>query len=303
MKIVVIGAGAMGCLLHQKLRSQHSVWVLPKPDADTRKLTKHYRFTRLTGDNEQIPLSYIRVEQIGDADLIVCALKAYQMAQAIRYISPYLKANCPLILLHNGMGVLQQIRDNLTPNQAIGLMLSTQGARRLSPEHVQHTGQGQWQLGNYQNLTSKNSAVQLLIDQLDNCTWFEEIRTMQWTKLAINSVINPLTAIHNVLNGQLAAPQYQAVIARLIDEVVTQARFANIALDNDNLTQIVFQVIEQTGMNSSSMREDILAGRASEVDYINGYLVKCATASNTLAPENQRCVTQIKSLEQQTTPP
>ncbi|TLU66883.1 2-dehydropantoate 2-reductase [Thalassotalea litorea] len=299
MKIVLIGAGAMGCLLHQQLQSRHQVQFLPKATTPLASLHQNYSFMDLHGSRKDLSLHYVQVEQLKQADVIICALKAYQMRPAVDYIQPYLHSDCPLILLHNGMGVLQQIRSVLAPDQLIGLMLSTQGARRHRPDFVQHTGQGQWQLGNYQNLTEQCPAIQLLIEDLGNCSWHDDIRTRQWTKLAINSVINPLTAIYDILNGELAKVQYQSRMAMLVDEIVAQADYAEITLDKEALTNTIEQVIRQTAQNSSSMREDILAGRCSEIDYINGYILQCSQQSKIEAPQNQLCVTQIKALEQQ----
>lgn len=297
MNIVIIGAGAMGSLLYQQLQINHQVSFLPKPGAIEQGLPKSLSFIGLDKQTQRLPLHYASKQQIADADLIICALKAYQFKDAIAHIAEYLPTRCPVILQHNGMGVYQQIRPLLDSQQPIGVMLSTQAARRLNSNQIQHTGHGQWQLGNYQNLHPDLASIKALLSQLQDCQWYDEIRTMQWTKLAINCVINPLTAIHDVLNGELAQDKYNSDVEVLIQEVIGQAELRQIPLQSKTLRDVVYQVMGNTAENSSSMREDIRGQRLSEIDYINGYIVKCAQQMGMSAPHNEQCVEQIKRLQ------
>ncbi|TKB47421.1 ketopantoate reductase family protein [Thalassotalea mangrovi] len=297
MNIVMIGAGAMGSLLHQQLDAYHQVHFLPKPGQQEFGFTETYQFTHLNGNTEQLVRRYIKVEQIGQADMVICALKAYQVKGAVEYIAPFLSPDCPLVLQHNGMGVFQQVRQALGDNYKLGLLLSTQGARRVEDEQVLHTGKGNWQLGSYQAFDVRDNPAAALLNHLQDCSWYPSIREIQWTKLAVNCVINPLTAIYDVLNGELNNDRFTDIIDALINEVVVQAKVEKINLEPERLRNTIYQVIRQTAGNSSSMREDILAHRQSEIEFINGYIVNCAQHSGRAAPQNQWCVTQINQLQ------
>ena len=128
-------------------------------------------------------------------------------------------------------------------------------------------------------------------------TCSDAINEKQWLKLAINCVINPITALENIDNGQLLNDRFQAQIKALIHEIVAVAAFENITFNVDELLAIVLNVAEKTARNSSSMRSDILQKRKTEIDYINGYVVAVANKMAFSVPENKKLLQQVKALE------
>jgi 2-dehydropantoate 2-reductase len=118
-----------------------------------------------------------------------------------------------------------------------------------------------------------------------------------WQKLAVNCVINPLTALHRCPNGELNNdPERSSQVAALCREVREIACAAGMAAAVADLHQIVTQVISSTATNRSSMLQDVLAGRPTEIDYINGYLVKIADAQHLEASMNRRLLSALRSV-------
>ena len=112
----------------------------------------------------------------------------------------------------------------------------------------------------------------IIDDVLPGVTWHDDIYPALYTKLAINCVINPLTAILNVPNGDLSASHLHDDMHAIIHEVVEAARMVHVELTPSDLFATVLKVIHDTRDNFSSMQQDIAHGRKTEIEHINGYI-------------------------------
>ena len=119
----------------------------------------------------------------------------------------------------------------------------------------------------------------------------------QWHKLAVNCVINPLTALYRVRNGDLL---YHTAAERdtrtLCSEICAVSQAMAIPLDKQQLHQRVIAVCEQTADNISSMLQDVRSGRATEIDYINGYLQQKALEHAISCPTNVHILDRVRAL-------
>ena len=118
-----------------------------------------------------------------------------------------------------------------------------------------------------------------------------------WKKLAINAVINPLTAIHDLKNGELADTKYSTSISNICDEIAKVMSALGYLVDSAELVENVQQVITATANNYSSMHQDIKFKRQTEIAFINGYVTSKATELNIEVPHNLRLVEQVRRLE------
>ena len=108
-----------------------------------------------------------------------------------------------------------------------------------------------------------------------NIAWHADIRTPMWHKLAINSVINALTAIYQCANGELINhPQGRPRLQQLCIE--TQDVMSRVGIEplGQGLLNSALRVLQQTALNKSSMLQDCQAGRPTEVEAINGYIIQ-----------------------------
>lgn len=131
-----------------------------------------------------------------------------------------------------------------------------------------------------------------------------EILQIQLQKLTINAVINPLTVIFDCMNGDLFTNTTVAtLIERQIAEIsaVIQAIIATQAQPSDiarfvpeRLYEVVFEISRRTAKNISSMRQDRRAGRRTEIDYINGYIVAQGEQYGIACPLNEKIVQLVK---------
>ncbi|MCH1918585.1 2-dehydropantoate 2-reductase [Shewanella sp. A3A] len=305
MTIAILGAGAIGQLIaHQLANANVAPQLLVKPDQATSSNDQTTPFVLEQQDQHQHQQHQFEVFSTGDyltatilpdIQLLIVTLKAYQVVPAVSALLPKLSSKCHIVLLHNGIGSHLELQPQL---DGLGLSLGTtsQGALRLGPRTVRHTGEGMSQFGHCCGPELSTELRELLLKAIPNSSWVEQIMPALWQKLAVNAVINPLTALNNVPNGALTAARYQPQIDAILSELQQVAWLEHIHLDADKLASTVRQVMVLTAENFSSMHQDVLHKRRTEIDYINGYLVKRAAAHKLALPVNQQLVSQINRL-------
>lgn len=291
MNIVVLGPGAVGSLwaysLHQ---AGHSVSVYSRRQSP---------FIPLQVDQHPIiSVQNNHLDSLRNADLLLVTVKAPQVAQALTSIKQEIDADCIVVLMHNGMGTAEKI-SQLLPNNPLLLATTTHGALRNSSEQVLHTGLGSTQIGGYNQTGMQCQFVtEVFHHALAHVEWNNQILDALWNKLAINCAINPLTAIHQIYNGQLAEPHYAEAIHAIIGEVSQVMNAEGVEVTEQQLEARIYHVIEATAKNHSSMQQDIFHQRQSEIDFITGYLLQKAQQHGISTPTNSALFKHIKQIEQ-----
>lgn len=294
--IVIIGQGAMGLLWYHKLASVSENVAFLSVGTN---LDKSYFFTDINGIKSQGTLTTVNNNQLTNTDTILVCVKSYQVCNALNHVAKYLKAPTNIILAHNGMGTVSQLPKALINNHTVLTLLTTHGCLRTEFNSIKHTGLGISDIGVVAGKLSKdqqNTLTSQLNKALPSVKFHQNIMLMQWKKLAVNCVINPLTALNNVDNGPINDSMYQAIIVKILREVVQVAQAENIILDVKMLQQKIAQVAKSTAKNSSSMRCDLLAKRKTEIDYINGYIHRLGEKHNIATPENTLLWQQVKQV-------
>jgi len=299
--IVIVGQGAIGFLWLSHLQKIADVDVSLRASTDSWKNQSHYSFSHYNGYSEQADFVYANDVKIKQADIIMFCLKAYQIKNAVASLSTLISPVAPLLLCHNGMGVIEQV-NSLTLTNPILTLLTTHGCMKASPLHAVHTGIGHSDLGNSSSSTLNQVPQETLLNlcqkALPTVTWQDNIIEKQWQKLAINCVINPITAMYNIINGDIQKTVYRKLIQDIINEIVavvgvecSKTGGSKLFLQNEftreKLLATVLTVAEATKNNCSSMRADILAKKPTEIDYINGYIVQLAQKNSLKAPINE----------------
>ncbi|WDE12917.1 2-dehydropantoate 2-reductase [Thalassomonas haliotis] len=301
MNVVILGQGAIGLLWYRALQrlggDKVNVKIFPSSAAPT--ASKTFTFTCFSGSSEQRPLITADKMALTECDHLLVCVKSYQVKQALVPLLPNLNTGSSIILSHNGMGTLAELPEEIIDKHAILALLTTHGCLRIKPRHIRHTGRGFSDIG----LVSGQLAVKqqteltgLLNLALPQVEWTNNIVEKQWRKLAVNSVINPLTALHQLKNGQILADKFTAQITAILTEVSQVAKSQGIELDLRELEQVVTGVAQATSNNISSMRCDVLGGKKTEIDYISGYIHRLGVKEHLATPENTRLWQQVSTL-------
>ena len=300
MNIVIIGQGAIGLLWYFKLSQQANNNVTLRCSGKVKNLPKRMTFTDSSQQNHQQIIAFASDEHLQQADLIIYCLKAYALEDAHLQYHPLFNNNATIIFSHNGLIDIQSFALPLKNNQAILAMLMTHGSLKTDHFTITHTGEGHSDIGLIAGNISEtklNKLVDSLNEALSPVILQQDIKEKQWIKLAINCVINPLTAIHNGNNGMITNIKFEQEVQAILQEVVMIALKHEVILSLNDLTQTVFNVAEKTALNCSSMRSDILARRKTEIDHINGFVHQQGVMFNIATPQNTALWQQIKKLE------
>ncbi len=282
----VLGAGSLGCLWAARLAAQQQTVDLILRDTDAIARYQHTPGVGLSDAQRQhtnyYPVSAQLANNTQPIEYLLLACKAYDAEAAMAQIAHRLTDDSLVILLQNGLGSQQAIQSML-PNTRCIAASSTEGAYLAEPFHSVFAGQGQVWLGDLQ--PTAQPQPQPLLDACSTasipCLWTPHIAEYLWRKLAINCAINPMTVIYNCLNGELT--DYATQVNALCDELQLLLRCAEQIAAAEELHQQIWAVIDKTATNSSSMRQDVLNQRRTEISYITGFacaqskLLECRT--------------------------
>ncbi|MTD27120.1 2-dehydropantoate 2-reductase [Erwinia sorbitola] len=290
MKITVLGCGALGQIWLAALEQQgHEVqgWLrVPQP----------YCSVNVIGLNgETLNKTFIANDPafLGDSELLIVTLKAWQVSEAVKNMQSVLPAHCPVLLLHNGMGTLDELQGLPQP---LLRGVTTHAARRDGTVIV-HVASGITHIGPVSAAGEDMSELaEILHRALPDVAWHNNVASAAWQKLAVNCVINPLSVFYNCTNGELA--EHRQEIEALSNEVAAVMEREGQHTSREWLIDYVLEVIRSTAGNTSSMLQDIRAQRRTEIDYINGYVIRRGRAQGISSPENSRLYEFIKRKEQ-----
>jgi len=289
MRITVLGCGALGQLWLTALCKQgHEVqgWLrIPQPYCSVNLVEEDG-----TIFNESLTAN--DPDFLARSDLLLVTLKAWQVSDAVKGLASSLPPTTPVLLIHNGMGTVEELKS--LPNPL--LMGTTTHAARRDGNVIIHVASGITHIGPARVQDGEFSYLADTLQMaLPDVAWHNTIRPALWRKLAVNCVINPLTALRDCKNGDLLdAPEEIEKIAREVAAVIEREGHH---ISADDLIAYVHQVIESTAENISSMLQDVRAMRHTECDYITGYLLRRARAHGIAVPENARLFDLIKRKE------
>ncbi len=294
VKITVLGAGAIGSLWAVTLKQQqHDVQVW------TRSSNPEYsvKYQALNSNPHPFLFTANSIEHLSQSDLLLVTVKSFQVEIALAPIINQIPDSCIIVIMHNGIGSQEIIKQQL-PTHDI-LYATTSQAALKSEELLRHTGHGQTFIGAMQTNTPRDfSTIAELLDQaLTPCKWHTDIMQPLWQKLAINCAINPLTAINQCPNGELAQAQYQSQLKQICNEVALVMTAEGYQTTAQALYDQALMVIHATANNCSSMNRDVFYQRQTEIDYITGYLIRRAKQYDIAVPANQQLWQHIKSME------
>ena len=268
----VLGAGAIGGLFACRLQlGSADVTLLAREDEQpTRELV-------LKGEQEerfQFPQQSLTMGQQPIEHLLVCT-KAWAVEQAIESVAPRLSATSVVVLLCNGMGLAEAVAPLIGEAQLI-VGSTTAGCRRSEKGELIVSGEGRTQLGTL-DASPAPTWLSPWRQGVPDFEWETDIRSVLLAKVALNAVINPLTAVHGVTNGELVQPPLQAITEEVIKEVQSVLFTADASEIASALPAQVRAVCDSTAANHSSMRVDLEGGKRTEIDAIVGWLLSSLT--------------------------
>jgi 2-dehydropantoate 2-reductase len=220
-------------------------------------------------------------------------VKSWQTERAARQLSDCLSDNGVALTLQNGLGNDETLASYLDQDR-VARGVTTLGANLLAPGVVYPAGEGMINLEAHPRLVALKEMMQQAGFDINE---IEDVQSLVWGKLVVSSSINPITALLRIKNGELLErPQARELAGKLADETSTVANHLGIELPFINPVQATEEVAKKTAANFSSMLQDVMHGRQTEIDAINGAVVRVAEENELDAPFNRIFWSLLKAI-------
>jgi 2-dehydropantoate 2-reductase len=287
VNIHIIGGGAVGLFFAAQWSAHHVVTLRTR----TQQQAEQIQSEGIRVIEERIETVYpINSKMIGPvtADLIVVAVKQYHMGEIILLLQ---NADALSILfIQNGMSHLDLM--NELPHKNVYVASVEHGIVKIDERTIQVNGRNKTNIGAYRGGTEK--IIEDVQTEGFRFEWREHIHSMLIEKMAANAVINPLTAVLQVKNGEIADNErYRSIAKNLCLEFASVYPYKT----EEETFQSVLAICNKTADNESSMLKDMKAGRPTEIDAIIGILLKEAERQDLFVPSFYLLYNMVKGKE------
>lgn len=289
-KIFVLGAGAVGSSYGALLSRRNDVTLIGNKAhlnaINSKGLT-------LSGDIEErfFIKAETRIKEIPEKSLILLTTKAHDSALAIKEVKSVLKKDTVILILQNGLGNKEVVKAIVGDKVEVIRGVPKIAAEFLKPGEVTF-----WNGETILEKTRTGKAIAALFNECGlKARVSNEMDREIWNKLIVNCVVNPLTAILQVRNDEILVGSLKQLRSRLVEECVVVGKCEGIDF-RPNVNESVDKCISRYE-NYSSMCQDIMKGKDTEIDFINGKIVELGRKHKIPTPINEAMTCLIKFLE------
>jgi 2-dehydropantoate 2-reductase len=300
MKIAVFGVGAMGCLFGAKLSPHADVTLVGRWPEQLAALNREGLRLQTADGEQRIPLRATDdPSSLAPVDAALVLTKSAGTRRAARQAGGVLARDGVAVTLQNGIGNLETIAAEVGLERAT-LGVTAQGAAVLAPGVVRYAGPGPTHLAIRPEISQRVEELAALFEEAGLETHVtENVESLVWGKLAINAGINALTAILRVSNGGLLESRWsRELMAEAAHETAAVAAARGSAMPYDDPVERVETVARMTAANRSSMLQDVLRGATTEVETINGAVVREGERLGVPTPVNAVLYRLVKAIEE-----
>ncbi|OHD72373.1 MAG: hypothetical protein A2W19_13575 [Spirochaetes bacterium RBG_16_49_21] len=302
MNIAIVGPGAMGLLLAGYLQRTGVNLTLVDHLADRADLMnkKGIRWQGMNADfSFMVPVT-VGLKYPENTDLVILCVKAYSTDDATRELHQA-GYRGPVLTLQNGVGNVEIISRNL-PGSSLIAGITSEGANLADVNHVRHAGRGKTAFGPITAGSPGRGFLEELAKLMGSAGLDVELSTepesLVWGKVLVNAGINPLTAILQVRNGALLELEpARELMKELVLEGWEVLLRKELKAAYDDPVARVEEVCRLTAANYSSMHQDIKQGRRTEIDFINGAIVREGARLGVKCPVNDAIMKIVQALE------
>ncbi len=303
LNLLIIGAGSLGLLMAGKLAAHSRVRLVARTPEQARALEGGLAIVENDSCLEtKLPCLVFPSPCPEPPDWILLMVKQQHLDERLlQYIADSMGANTRLACFQNGIGHAERLAAAV-PADRVFTAVTTEGAKKENATRVRHTGRGFTWIGREARGKagfgeSEKKLAALLNDAGFKASLSNEMGSIIWNKLLINSVINPLTAILRIPNGELPrSPDSRQLMKALLDEGCRVAEAEGVTVAED-LWERLLAVCGSTADNHSSMLQDVLAGKMTEIDWINGSIIRLSGKRGIDVPAHHAIYRLVKALE------
>jgi 2-dehydropantoate 2-reductase len=312
--IAVLGGGSLGLLLAGKLTASGCECVLWTRSQIQASLinTNGLSLEEQSGEKNKVNVKAVPMAEIStfQGPVLLAVKQTALTPDFLETLATVVPINGTLVLFQNGIGHIALLQQAL-PGRKLIAAVTTEGAQRIDETTVRHTGRGETHLGEWHlddrlmlrtpiYLDNEDTSDTLLLESMLKQAGFSVFLSKQLgddvlRKLLINAVINPLTAILRVRNGELTqSPARLKLMEALFHETYGILSFYGLR-DELELWNTVLQVCKATERNESSMLQDVSLHKETEIEFINGAIYRLAIQQGREAPWNEAVTALVKA--------
>ncbi|MBY0493926.1 MAG: ketopantoate reductase family protein [Cyanobacteria bacterium] len=291
MRIIVLGAGAIGSVYGARLSKYHDVTLIGGAahvgaiQRDGLIVQGHVQGTL------RLP-AFTAVPSIAPGTLILLTTKVNNNVAAVAPIVDMLPDSVTIVCVQNGLYSENLVKD-LVGDRALVLRAITQvGGILVRPGVVDNTVAGYTLLESH----ARSPAIAAMLSEagLDGRI-IPDIKKEMWRKAVFNCVINPTTALMACEVGGIVDPQLNSLKRQIIDECLAVARADGVTFDEDFIE--VIDHLFAGARTIASMSQDLMKGRETEIDYMNGAVAELGMKFGIACPVNDALATMIRYVE------
>ena len=300
MNFLVVGPGAMGCLFASRLKKAgHHVTIVDHKPERADFINKSGILIEGAAGEERVRVPVVTGRAPEKTDVVLICVKANQTREAAEEISSWLDLRAAVLTLQNGLGNLELLEEVFGKERVLGGVTS-EGATLLGPGHAKHAGQGETIIG---PAGPEDSPVAKIVSAFEDAGFnthsADEVGNLIWGKLIVNVGINALTAITRLKNGRLPAiGGARTVMKMAVGEAEIVANAKGINLPYPDPFERVLEVCRATAENKASMLQDVLGQRITEIQFINGAVVREGKKSGIPTPVNLTLTSLVSAIQE-----
>ncbi len=270
MKIGIVGPGAIGSFLACLLSDENEVDLIGKVDRDINEIKvigESYTSGKVNYSDDP--------SQLIEDDIIIIATKSFDTRSAMSFIEDYISNKSIILTLQNGLNNEEIISEFVGEKRTIG-GITSHGVTFIKPGTVKHAGEGDTIIGAYPKGNNKKvEKVSKIFNRSGLKTDISNnILRNIWEKGIINSAINPITALSGIKNGTLLDNDNLRDLMNITVNESCEVGKKYVDLSNSKMIKKTSEVASKTSENISSMLQDIKNEKKTEIEQINGAIIK-----------------------------
>lgn len=303
LQAAVMGAGAVGCYFGGMLARGGTPVMLIARKPRVESIQREGLFVDAVHFQGRVPVAAsAELSVVRDADVVLFCVKTVDTESAARQLRPHLAPGALVISLQNGVDNVERIR-SASGIEAIPAVVYV-AAEMTAPARVKHSGRGDLILGEGRQ-PGRMADLQAIASLFERagvpCRVSDHIAVEQWTKMVLNCAYNAISALARANYGAIARNGLvHQVMAQAISEAVAVARAAGIPMKDVDMQAAGTKLGEAMAKATSSTAQDIVRGKPTEIDSLNGYIARRGRELGVATPVNQALHALVKLLEEST---
>jgi 2-dehydropantoate 2-reductase len=305
-RVAVLGAGAVGCYFGGMLaRAGLPVTLIARP-ARVAAITQGGLFIDSIAFQETVRVNASTdIASARDADIVLFCVKSVDNEISARALAPVLQAGATVICLQNGVDNAERLRAAAGINALASVVYVA--SEMMGEATVKHTGRGELIIGDPDAEQRKGDSRVVELERITAafkrasvpCRMSDNITGDLWTKLVMNCAYNAISALTKARYGQIPAEAAsREVLRHAVEEVLAVGRAAGVRFPERDFVQAAFDLGPTMPTALSSTAQDVLRGKRTEIDSLNGFIARKGRELGIATPVNQTLFALVKLLEQ-----